>query len=148
MTMQLKRCWIFLVGNLGVSGAFIATLVSRAVRDSLWSADDRVWWAKFILIFILAQIVFRVLAMIVLAAQNAISGGTEQVDREDELDKLIEYRTTAFTTGVFMAFFVATIATQALALPLFWLFTALVSGMLVSGITGDIANLYHYRRGY
>ncbi len=152
MTTQMKRCVLFLTGNVAINALFIARVATRVtaslVPDPLSNPDDRIWWARVILAYVAAQIIFRVLAMITLAAHNAATGETEAVDREDELDKLIDLKSTALTSGVFMVFFLAALATQAFALPLYALFATLSAGMIVSGLAGDAANLVSYRRGY
>lgn len=152
MTTQMKRCVLFLIGNVSINVLCIVRVAARVaaslVPDPLWNPDDRVWWARAILVYVAVQIAFRVLAMIALAAHNAATGEPEAVDREDELDKAIDLKSTALTSGVFMVFFLAALATQAFALPLYALFATLSAGMIVSGLAGDAANLVSYRRGY
>lgn len=148
MTTQIKRSMLFLVGNLAISAICIAVFASRIAQDQSWFPDNRIWWARAILLYVITQIVFRVLAMIGLAIHNAATGETEEVDRVDELDKLIDLRSTSLTSGVFMAFFLVALATQGCGLSLRWLFAVLAAGMIVSGLLGDASNLARYRRGY
>lgn len=148
MTTQIKRSILFLGGNIAICAFSIAFFASKVLRDAQWDHDDRLWWARTILLYVAAQIVFRILAMIALAAHNAATGEPENVDREDELDRAIDLKSTALTSGVFMAFFLIALATQAFALPLFWLFATLSAGMIVSGLIGDGANFVYYRRSY
>lgn len=148
MTTQIKRSIIFLAGNIAVSALYLAVFASRIAQDPLWNPDNPVWWARAILIYVPVQIIFRILSMIVLAAHNAATGEPEAVDREDELDKSIDLKSTSLTSGIFMVFFLAAVATQALVLPIHWLFSILGIGMIISGLIGDAASLMHYRRGY
>ncbi len=151
MTTQLKRCMLFFIGNIAINALFITFMtrpLHRFFQEPQSSPEQRVWWARVILVYVAAQIVFRILAMIALAVFNAATGEPEEVDREDELDKLIDLKSTALTSGVFMAFFLAALVTQAFALPLFALFSTLTAGMVISALIGDGANLVRYRRGY
>jgi len=148
MTTQIKRSTLFLVGNLAISATCVAAFAPRIAQDPSLYSDNRVWWARAVLLYVIAQIVFRILAMIALAIHNAATGETEEVDRVDELDKNIDLRSTSFASGGFMAFFLAALATQAVGLPLRWLFAVLAAGMIVSGALGDVSSLLHYRRGY
>lgn len=148
MTTQMKRCILFIVGNTAVSVAFMVVLLSRFALEPQSVPDPRVWWARAILVFVAAQILFRVLAMIALAVHNAASGETEAVDREDELDRLIDLKSTALMSAAFMAFFLVAVATQAFGLSLQWFFATMTAGIVVSGLIGDAANLMLYRGGY
>lgn len=148
MTTQVKRNILFLIGNIAISTAYLSLVASRAAQDPLWNPGNGAWWARAILIYVPVQIVFRILSMIILAAHNAATGEPEEVDREDELDKAIDLKSTSITSCVFMVFFLAALATQAFGLPLQWLFAILAAGMVISGIIGDAANLAGYCSRY
>jgi hypothetical protein len=148
MTTQIKRCILFLSGNVLCTTLYGAYILSRLFSSESGFSENRSWWAIAILIFVAVQIVFRIVGMILLAILNAAQGDPEQVDREDELDKAIERKTTAITSMVFMIFTMAGLGTQAAGFPVFWLFGALAGGIVAAAITGDLANLLYYRRGY
>jgi hypothetical protein len=148
MTTQVKRNILFLIGNIAISTAYIAIVASRATQDSLWNPGNAAWWARVILIYVPVQILFRILSMIVLAAHNAATGEPEEVDREDELDKAIDLKSTSITSCVFMFFFLAALATQAIGLPPHWLYAILAAGLVTSGIIGDAVNLAGYCSRY
>lgn len=148
MTNQVKRSIAFLAGNFAATGAYAFIILNGILGEQAWNPENRVWWSRVMLGYVGVQILLRILAMIALAAANAIGGETEQVDREDELDKAIDLRSTSITSGIFMVFFLGGILTQAFGLPLSWFLSALTAGLVVSGHCGDLASLIYYRRGY
>ena len=148
MTTQVKRSILFLIGNIAVSATYFAIIASRAIQNPLWNPDNGAWWARAILIYVPVQIVFRILSMIILAVHNTATGELEAIDREDELDKSIDLKSTSITSCVFMVFFLAALATQAFGLPLLWLYAIFAAGLVTSGIIGDAANLAGYCSRY
>jgi hypothetical protein len=120
MTTQIKRSTLFLVGNLAISATCVAAFAPRIAQDPSLYSDNRVWWARAVLLYVIAQIVFRILAMIALAFHNAATGETEEVIGSTSSIRISISGPRPSRAGASWPCFLAALATQAVGLPLRW----------------------------
>jgi hypothetical protein len=147
MTIQEKRSIGFIVSNVLVSACY-ALYLGLVYRDRFAVApDDPKLWATVILIYVPLQVLARLLVVIALAVANELAGAGERADLEDEMDKLIDLKSTNFSYYIFGAGILLALGSLALGMSLALFFAILGGGMVLAGLVGDLALLVMYRRG-
>ena len=129
--------------------ALFAVLVWQRYRAGSFDADSvLVFWGRALLILMGMQIVFQVVAQILLAIAHAIvTREEEDISFEDERDKLIELKSVRNQFIVFgVGFMLATVA-LAFGRSITVMFVVLITFLIASDLFSALSKLLYYRRG-
>ena len=144
---QEKRCIVYLASNAVISSLYGLYIFMTYGQTLFQNQDNRPLWAAIILIYIPVMIVSRIFITIVFSIINKIVTDDVVMTADDELDRLIDLKATRQFYNVFLGGIVLALASQALGLPLQWLFVGIGLSMTLAGITGDLIQLILYSRG-
>ena len=111
------------------------------------SPDEFKFWGAVLLTLIVVSIVARIIIFIVFAIINTIATREEMPKIEDELDKLIELKSTRNSMVIFGIGFVSALVTLVLDMPPTNMFVVMVFAGILSEVTSSLSSLYYYRRG-
>ena len=164
MSYQEKRTIVSVLTGIAVLTAYCIYAFGQAQSINVAPTDLK-YWARTMLIFIgigvgasiVIQIVFHILLSIGLAVKKTIQNGTvddKEIEQEigseiveDEMDKLIELKSTRVGFAIagvgFVAALLALILNYSPAVMLNVLFISFCAGSILEGF----AQLYYYRRG-
>ena len=109
--------------------------------------QDMNQWGKIFLLFVVVQIVARIVIFIVFHIINAIATRETKVPVEDERAKMIKLLGTRNSHYVFTGGFVLGIVGLAIGFPVYTLFIVFVVSGLLSEIVDNGTQLYFHRRG-
>lgn len=147
MQYQEKRTIAFLLSNLGVTGFYCLFLYLNWTQKFTVQSDDLAFWGGAILGIIPIHMLVRILIMIAFAVSQHVHPTGDSVELEDELDKLIDLKATAFSQTVFLVGILIGLGCLAFGLPAKFLVFSLALSIPISGIAGDIKTFILYRRG-
>jgi hypothetical protein len=164
MSYQEKRTIVSVLTGIAVLTAYCIYAFGHAPTINVAPADLK-YWARTMLIFIgigvgasiVIQIVFHILLSIGLAVKKTIENGTvddkvieQEIGSEiveDEMDKLIELKSTRVGFAIagvgFVAALLALILNYSPAVMLNVMFISFCAGSILEGF----AQMYYYRRG-
>lgn len=149
MSYRENSITVSLVSYLLILAFYVASWALMYREVGLNAAQIFKLWLIVIVAGIVLNIVGNILTNIVLAIVHAIRTGSEKTVRfvEDERDELIGLKGTrasyiAVSIGVFVA-----MLSFALGQPPLIMFSLIIFFSLIGEITGDITQLYLYRRG-
>ncbi len=147
MQYQEKRGVAFLISNVAVTALYCLVLWLNWQDKFTLHASDLKFWASALLGIMPVHIVVRILIMIAFAVSQHVHPNGDSVDLEDELDKLIDLKSSRLSQNVFLAGVLIGLACLAFGLPAQSLLFALVFSIPISGLCGDLYTLILYRRG-
>ena len=150
MSYQEKNITVSLVTHLLIVGYYLANLFQMQQAGGLVSTRVFSLWAIVIVAIIVVNIVGSILTNILLSIVHAIRTRSDQEERfiEDERDQLIGLKGSkvayiAFSIGVLIS-----MLTFAFGQPPLVMFSLLILSSIVAAITGDVSQLYLYRKGF
>ena len=150
MSYQEKNTTVSFVSHLLILGYYLLNWFHMYQAGGLNA--DRVFrlWAIVIIAAIIVNIVSTILTNIVLSIVHAIKTQSKEEERfiEDERDHLIDLKGTrvsyvSFSIGVLLA-----MLTFAFGQPPLVMFSLLIFAGIFAQITGDLSQIYLYRRGF
>lgn len=147
MTLQETRSLAFLIANTLATAGYSLAMAALYGAQLAANPDQPALWSGIILGWVPLQVVIRILVMIVLAVINQARGGGENLELEDELDRLIDLKSVRVICSVFTAGFMLALGSQAIGQPLHLLFVIFAATMALCGLAGDAVVLGLYRRG-
>ena len=148
LSFQEKSVIVSLLTSTVVYGVFAALVWQRYRAGSFDTDSVLVFWGRSLLILIGLQIVFQVVAQILLAIFNAIvTREEEDPSFEDERDKLIELKSTRNQFVVFGVGFLLAMVALALGRSVTVMFVILIAFLIIAEIASGVSMLVYYRRG-
>ena len=150
MSYQEKNITVSFVTQLIILGYYLTNLLQMQQEGAL--VPDRLFrlWAVIIIAAILVNILGSILTNIALSIVHAIRTGGREEERfiEDERDQLISLKGIrasyiVFSIGVLLAMLSFTFGQPPLVM-----FSLLIFSGLLAEITGDVAQIYLYRKGF
>jgi len=147
MSFQEKHSIVSLVGTILISLGYGVYLWQRYQSGTLDTSNPLSFWASVTLTFIPVQIVFKVLIHIVFSVVNTVATQEQEPAFTDELDHLIELKSTRNFYHVFMVGLLLSIGVLVLNMPPSAMFLGILLAMNVAAIIGDASRFYFYRRG-
>ncbi len=145
MSYQEKISIMSLIGNILVSGLYLIYVYLN--YDLQTKTMDYKFWASIILIFVLIQIITRIIIHIISAIIIKITDNEEIPTTSDEMDKLIDLKSTRNSSGVFGIGVLLSMALLLFGVQLVVMFYVILSSMFLAGVVSDISMLYFYRKG-
>lgn len=162
MSYQEKRTIVSIVAGILLLVAYCVYALNKA-QSGLARPDDLKFWAGTILIFIgigiaatiVIQILFHIMLSISVAVQKAIKGEKDETIEkaicsamvEDEMDKLIELKSSRVAFIISGAGFVSALLTVHFSGSIAALLNISFLSFMVGSLCEGFMNLYYYRRG-
>jgi hypothetical protein len=110
--------------------------------------NDFKFWASVILIFVPVQIITRIIIHIISAIITKIIDNKEEIpEKSDEMDKLIDLKSTRNSSGILGIGILSAMGLLLLDMPLVVMFYVILSSMFIAGIVTDVSMFYFYRKG-
>jgi hypothetical protein len=147
MSYQEKKNIVSLVGTLLVFVFYCLYVFERYPEATLDSTDTFSFWASVILILIPVSIVAKIIISIVFNIIYRLSTNEKEPSFADELDKIIELKSTRNSHYVFIIGFLLAMGSLVMEMPPYMMFIVLIFAGFVSEMVGVITQIYHYRRG-
>lgn len=148
LSFQEKSVIVSLLTSTVVYAVF-AVLVWQRYRAGSFDTDSvLVFWGRALLILIGLQIIFQVVAQILLAIFHTIvTGEEEDPSFEDERDKLIELKATRNQFVMFGAGVLLATAALAFGFSVTVMFVTLIAFLIIAELFSSVSKLVYYRRG-
>ena len=105
MSFQENRAIASLIGSTLVSGFYFAEVYRRFSEGAFPAGEEFRFWALAILLFIPAQVVAKIVVYVLAVIVKAAVTRKEEKDITDEMDALIDLKSTRNFCLVFMAGF-------------------------------------------
>jgi hypothetical protein len=150
MSYQEKSIAVSLVTHLLIVVYYLVNLFQMQQAGGLVSTKVFSLWAIVIVSTIIVNILGNILTNIVLSIVQAIKTRSEHVEKfiEDERDKLIGLKGSKVSYIAFSLGVLASMLTFAFGQPPLVMFSLLILASIVGEITGDLSQLYLYRKGF
>jgi hypothetical protein len=145
MSHQEKQSIVSLIVGILISVIYFVIVFLRYNINSL--ANDFRFWATVILIYVLIQIVMRIILNIILAIVTKIMDNEDIPTISDEMDKLIDLKSTRNNSIVFGAGFLLSMLLIAFGVPLVVMFYVFLFATFTASVVSDISMIYFYRKG-
>ncbi len=151
MSFQERRTILY-IGSFILISAFYAMIVFQKLNQLDVSADpgpERLlkFWGTVLVLFVLIQIVGRILVHIILAVITAALGERDEDEIVDELERLVDLKATRNGSTAFMIGFFLSMGSLMLGAGPALMFKLLFGSLIACGIVGDVSQLWFYRRG-
>jgi hypothetical protein len=147
MSYQEKQSILSLVNTILVLGFYSMYVYTRYISGNPGIIHDMQFLGKAFLILIPFTIVVQVVMHILFVIANKILTNEDPPKREDEMDKMIELKSIRVSHWVFIVGFFLSMGSQALSMPPYVMFLALIISGFVAGMLSDLAKLWYYRKG-
>lgn len=150
MSDQEKRSFITLISNIIVFVIYYSYIIERATQNGISLVTDISYWATAILLLLPVQIIAVIIIQIGYAIIEAII--TKKYDMEhtfsDEREKLISLKLIRNVFYVFISGFFIAMGALAIGFNISVMFTIFFYTMLAISFTGEVTQIYFYRRGF
>ncbi|NOU86525.1 hypothetical protein GC102_12190 [Paenibacillus sp. LMG 31460] len=147
MSFQEKRNIVSLISTLLIFSLYSMYVFQKYQEGSFHTSNAFSFWGAFILILIPVSILAKIIIHIVFSMINTIATKEKEPRITDELDKLIELKSTRNSHYVFIIGFLLAMIPLVMDQPPYVMFIILISSGLLSEVIGVITKLYLYRRG-
>jgi hypothetical protein len=147
MSYQEKKNIVSLMGSLLVFVFYCLYVFERYPEATLDSTDTFSFWASVILILIPVSLVAKIIISIVFNIIYRLFTNEKEPSFADELDKIIELKSTRNSHYVFIIGFLLAMGSLVMDMPPYMMFIVLIFSGFVSEMVGVITQIYHYRRG-
>lgn len=147
MSFQEKKNIVSLITTLLIFSLYSMYVFQKYQEGSFHTSNAFSFWGAFILILIPVSILAKIIIHIVFSIINTIATNEKEPRITDELDQLIELKSTRNSHYVFIIGFLLAMIPLVMDQPPYVMFIILISSGLLSEVIGVITQLYLYRRG-
>lgn len=147
MSYQQKSTISSLVGLLVSFGAYAIITISRYQSLALNTGNDAKFLSIAFLLLIPVLFVFQLLSYIVYLMFESKENRNEIRMKDDEMDKMIDYKITNISLYIMIFGFFVSISLLIFSLPLRAMFIGMGLSVLLGSICGFIAKYVYYTRG-
>jgi hypothetical protein len=153
MSYQEKKSVTNIVSSILITGVYTLIMYQKYLSGSLDDSNIFKFWAIILLIFIPISIVARIIIMIFFHILEAIvqtAKGNEfddQLEVEDERDKLIGMKASRVSMISFFLFFILAFITQLFNVSNHLFFITLILGGFLTDLISEILTIRYYRKG-
>ncbi|NOU70937.1 hypothetical protein GC098_05750 [Paenibacillus sp. LMG 31458] len=147
MSFQEKKNIVSLITTLLIFSLYSMYVFQKYQEGSFHTSNAFSFWGAFILILIPVSILAKIIIHIVFSMINTIATKEKEPRITDELDKLIELKSTRNSHYVFIIGFLLAMIPLVMDQPPYVMFIILISSGLLSEVIGVITQLFLYRRG-
>lgn len=146
MSYQEKKSIVSLISTLLIFGTYSLYIFQQHSAE-IFAPAAFSFWASVILILIPVSIAAKIVINIVFNIIHRMATNEQEPAFMDELDKLIELKSTRNSHYVFVFGFLLSMGSLAMNMPVYVMFMVLILSGLLSEIAGVITTLYFYRKG-
>jgi hypothetical protein len=147
MSYQEKRSLASIFSLLLSTSLYGTYILQRYQAGGAEGPNALSFWAAAILILVPVQIVSVIIVQIVFAILDAIATREEAPMIEDELDRLIDLKSTRNSSYVFGVGFLLSMGVVVIGMPPMAMFIMLAGSMIVAELIWELSHLYFYRVG-
>ena len=147
MSYQIKRAIVSLVTNVLVFTFYYIHIMGLYQERNVDLTGEFKFWGAVILILIPVLIVAKIVIYILFSIIDAIITMKQEPLITDELDKLVDLKSTLNFGYVFIAGFLLAMGSLVMKMPPRVMFNIFLFSLITAGIVIDISQLYFYRRG-
>lgn len=147
MTYQEKKSIVSLISAILIFGIYCLYTFPKYPNGVLTQSEIFHFWGSFVLILTLISIVAHIVISIIFNIIFRITTGEKEPSFADELDKLIDLKSTRNSFFVFIIGFLLAMGSLVINQPTQVMFIVLIISGFLSDLTGSVTKLYHYRRG-
>jgi len=147
MSYQEKKQIVSLLGSLLVFVFYCLYVFEKFPQATLDTAATFSFWASVILILIPVSIVAKIMISIVFNIIYRIATKEKEPSFADELDKIIELKSTRNSHYVFVIGFLLAMVSLVMDMPPYMMFIIFIFSGLMSEVISVITQIYLYRRG-
>jgi hypothetical protein len=154
MSFEEKVTWVSGAVTLVVAGWYLWVVGGALGRLPV----EEIAYQRSLLVALGAMIVLTIAGTIAVAIGTAVAsaigveltgkGSTDDIDRKDERDAVIDARGDRFAYYVVSALMIGALAMAMLEMPHFWIANAMFAAFVVAGLVGTAVKLVAYRRGF
>lgn len=147
MSYQEKRNIVNIISTLLITAIYFWYTFGSRPDIGMDTQQLLYFWAKSLLILIPVTIVAKIIIHIVFAIGNAIAT-RETNPITDERDKLIELKSARAEQIFFGIGFIGSLIALVAGASVTTMFICIVTGGVMAEISGNLSQLYFYRRGF
>lgn len=147
MCYQEKRSIVSAISSILIFTIYSIYIYQNYLTGNIDYSHNYEFWGSVILIFIPVMIVANIIIHIVFIIINKIATDENVPNRSDEMDKIIELKSTRNSHYTFMLGILISMTALVIGYSPMTMFIAITSSMLVACVIGDISQLYFIRRG-
>jgi hypothetical protein len=147
MSYQEKKAITSLIGTILSSMFYVNDVYQRYQAANLEPSQIFGFGAAAVLLYVPVQVVFQIILQALFIMVNIMATKKEEPEIVDELDKLVDLKSTRNFYHVFILGFFLSVATQVIPMQPIAMFVGFLLSMIVAGMSMDLSQLYFYRRG-
>ena len=147
MSSQERQTIVSLLTTLLLAAFFLVFVLPRYPAGNPYSAEVFHFWGLAVMIFIPVSIGANIAMSIVFSIVYSMATHEKASSFADERDKFIELRALRNALYVFACGFFLAMGSLAIGMPPSVMFIVLMGSGFVSGLVGNITQLYLYRKG-
>ena len=147
MCYQEKRSIVSAISSILIFTFYSIYIYQNYLTGNIDYSHNYEFWGSVILIFLPVMIVANIIIHIVFIIINKIATDENVPERSDEMDKIIELKSTRNSHYTFMVGILISMTALVIGYSPMTMFIAITSSMLVACVIGDISQLYFIRRG-
>jgi len=147
MSVQEKKAIFNIISSILIIGGYVYYEFGIHAEENLPLQDSAQFWGKFMLTFIVVTIVLKIIAHIIFHIILTGIHKDEDLEFEDEYDKLIEMKSDRNGNYFFILGFICSFIPIAMGEPIYYMFLIMLISGFVGGTLGDVWKLFYYRRG-
>lgn len=147
MSFQERKTLMYVFSTFLIFGLYCLYVVQNEPFGMLDQAEPFRFWGMFVVILIPVTMVAKIVLHIVFSIMDRMVTQEAEPSFADELDKLIELKATRVSHLTFTLGFVLAMATAAMGMSMNMMFIILIGAGFLSEVTGQLSQLYYYRRG-
>ena len=148
MSYRERRVVVSLISTILIATIYFAYVFQNYPKGSAYSVEAFHFWGASVFIIVPISIVVRIVTEIVISIANSIATREKPTYQSDERDKLIELRGLRYALFVFVFGFMLALGSLVIDQPPTVMFLVTFVSGFVSGMIGDITQLYYYRKGF
>lgn len=148
MSNKEKQIIVSVIASVVILVIYSLVVYNRYLSGNPEALNDFRFWGKSFLIFIPVAIVAQIVIHILFAIVNKIITNEDLTDKEDERDKLIDLKGTKISHWIFTLGFLTAMGSQAIGMEPWVMFITLIMSGFVSSITGELAKIWFYQKGF
>ena len=146
--LQEKRSIVSVFSTILIFAVYSIYIYLTYMDGNLNLSSDFSFWGSVFLVLIPVMIVAKIIIHIAFNVINKIATNEDEPSITDELDKLIELKSTRNSYYSFMLGMLLSMTTLVMGMPPMAMFIAIIFSMMGSCLINDISQLYFYRRGF